>query len=1139
MAWEVRLCELELRLTQLAAENAGLRAACKQLELADAVHARLRDLAPVGLVRLDRNGVILDINRSGAALTGRERQSLARRNFTSLVAAGDIPKFTEHLRRGQRLRKTVTAELNLRGASGETIVVQMISVPVLDARSRVTQFKSTLLDITRQKRAEEALLASEKNLQAIIDASPHPIQMKDAAGHWLLANAAALELFDLNGIDYRNKNNAELGAQSPFYRQTLEARDRRDRAVIESGRPARGDESIPGPDGSTRVLDVIRSPLRHPDGRPRALVVLGYDITERVRTEGVIRAHELQLFQITNTTPVMLTRCSRDLHYRFVNRAYAEMLGLEPEAIVGKPIVEIMGAEGFKAIRPHVKRVLKGHHVEYESVVPFAGAGPRFLRAAYTPDRDARGEVLGWVASISDITEQKRAEEALRESEDRFGKMADAAPVLIWLAGPDKQCNWFNERWLEFTGRTLEQERGDGWTDGVHPDDLPRCREIYSKSFDARQEFRMEYRLKHRDGEYRWILDYGVPRITLGQEFLGYIGSCVDITEQKRMAEALWELAQFPAQNPSPVLRVHRDGTLLHANPAANALAGEWKLTVGETAPMPLCEFAVAAFLAGKNEERELAVGGRDYLVNVAPILGKDYANLYWRDITTRKQAETALRQARNELEDRVRERTAELTQSYADLQASEVKFRGFVELAPDAVLVVDERGTIVLLNARSEQMFGWSREELLGQSMERLLPERFRRSHQVHQEGFFGNPTMRQMGGGMELFGLRRNGAEFPVEISIGPLAMAGRLACSIIRDITDRKQAEKALRENEERLRLITENIEEVFWMIKADLTETYYVSPAYERIWGRTLESLRQNPRDFLDAIHPDDQTRMKALFAQLDGRTFDQEYRIIQPGGAVRWIRDRGFPVYRPGQPVPAYVGVALDITERVELEQEILRAGELERHGFARELHNGLAQQLTGISYLAGVLRQKLAEKSLPAAADAGRISDLIGDAIAQTRSLARGLHPVAEEPTGLMMALDHLAARTSALFKVDCQFRCERLVTVQDPETANHLYWIAQGAVTNAIRHGRATRIEIVLGATPAEITLTVASDGTANDSGSRYETWLRLRIMHYRANFLGGAITTRARPGEQTELICTCPAAARAVPLEKPTLKS
>src|SRR5262249_12736155 len=120
----------------------------------------------------------------------------------------------------------------------------------------------------------------------------------------------------------------------------------------------------------------------------------------------------------------------------------------------------------------------------------------------------------------------------------------DAAPVLIWMSGPDKLCEFFNKAWLDFTGHTMEQELGNGWVDGVHPDDREKCLEIYTTAFDAHEPFVMQYRLRHHDGEYRWVTDHGVPRYDAQKQFAGYIGGCVDVTRLVEKERALQDVEE-------------------------------------------------------------------------------------------------------------------------------------------------------------------------------------------------------------------------------------------------------------------------------------------------------------------------------------------------------------------------------------------------------------------------------------------------------------------------------------------------------------------------------------------------------------------------------------------------------------------
>jgi PAS domain S-box-containing protein len=173
-----------------------------------------------------------------------------------------------------------------------------------------------------------------------------------------------------------------------------------------------------------------------------------------------------------------------------------------------------------------------------------ANGEERIVLESGQPKYDSQQRLVSIVGTLLDITEHRRVERVLRESEDRFRTMADGAPVMMWMSGVDKLCTDFNRGWLAFTGRSIEQELGNGWAEGVHPDDLQKCLTIYVEAFDKRQPFSMEYRLRRYDGEYHWISDSGSPRFLADGTFAGYIGCCIDIHDRKALEFARLELAR-------------------------------------------------------------------------------------------------------------------------------------------------------------------------------------------------------------------------------------------------------------------------------------------------------------------------------------------------------------------------------------------------------------------------------------------------------------------------------------------------------------------------------------------------------------------------------------------------------------------
>jgi two-component system, LuxR family, sensor kinase FixL len=301
------------------------------------------------------------------------------------------------------------------------------------------------------------------------------------------------------------------------------------------------------------------------------IVQLVFTLARRRRVERELRDSEQRLNLAAHSSG--LWSLDLDSGRVWATPRLRELFQLPPEAdLTYEALLAVIHVEDRERIRQTFRNVGDtGTAVTLEFRVVRTDGGERWIGTWGHRDDAGRGKVRRWSGASTDITERKLAEGRLRESESRFRIVADSAPVLIWMSGVDKQCTFFNKLWLDFTGRTAEQEMGNGWVEGVHPEDVEACLKGYAEAFDARRSFVLQYRLRRHDGEYRWISDNGVPRYDAHDAFAGYIGSCQDITDRLLAEERLRQV--FEAA-PNAMIMVSAEGRIMLVNAQGERVFG-------------------------------------------------------------------------------------------------------------------------------------------------------------------------------------------------------------------------------------------------------------------------------------------------------------------------------------------------------------------------------------------------------------------------------------------------------------------------------------------------------------------------------------------------------------------------------------
>ena len=491
----------------------------------------------------DLAGTVLEVSPSIKHFSDFNRVEIVGKPVTNLYYdPNDRVEILDLLKEKGELRDY---ELRFKGKNDEIKFTSINARLIFDSGGMPNHIDGAIRDITESKLMQEKLTQSEERFKLAMKAS------KDGLFDW---NLETNEIYYAPGwkkiIGYKDH---ELPNDLSVWEKTTEPLDVRkswelhqklitkkiDRFVLEF--------KMKHKDGHWVDILSQAKAIFNKDGKAIRIVGTHTDISERKKAEEALREStrilvESQAVANIGTYVTELTATEFDANTWKATPEIYKIFGINesyPHTLAGwAGFIHPDSREELFAY--HYQMVAERKRFDHEyKIIRVNDGEERWVHGTGELEYDNQRNPIRMLGTIQDITERKQSQAELIEKEVQFRNLSNAGLALIWTAGTDKLCNYFNEKWLRFTGRKLEQEMGNGWTRGVHPDDFDHCLETYVTAFDKREPFELEYRLLHASGEYRWLLDIGSPNYKSTGEFVGYIGNCFDITDRKRTEEAL------------------------------------------------------------------------------------------------------------------------------------------------------------------------------------------------------------------------------------------------------------------------------------------------------------------------------------------------------------------------------------------------------------------------------------------------------------------------------------------------------------------------------------------------------------------------------------------------------------------------
>jgi PAS domain S-box-containing protein len=493
----------------------------------------LADSTPVMIWVTDSEGSVQFVNRAYREFFGvQEEQVTGPAAWHPLVHPDDRPALVERFQKAVRDREEFVGECRVRHRDGTWRWILSHGTPRFAPGGAFLGHVGGSPEITARKRTEEALRLKEAHLELLSDTVPALIAYVGTDCRYRSCNKAYTTMLGLARENIIGRSVRDVAGEDVW--ETIGPRFE---AAL-SGEAVDYETRTRFPDGRLLWIHAVYTPHRNERGDVIGVIAMTTDITKAKLAEQALRASEERFRVFMDHSPAQAWLKDEEGRYVYANRSTLTSLGLSAADLVGKLDADLMPAAQAEQYRRNDLTVLNSGRAAEMTETWTEADGEHHLLSVKFPMQDA--DARRYVGGIAlDITDQKRAEQAVIESEQRFRTMAEVCPVMIWVTGPDGAIEFVNRAYREFFGLTDEQVRANTWQQLAHPDDVPTYVAAAMAAVREHTTFSGECRVRHADGNWRWIGSYAAPRFSLNGEFMGHVGSSPDISELKRAEQTL------------------------------------------------------------------------------------------------------------------------------------------------------------------------------------------------------------------------------------------------------------------------------------------------------------------------------------------------------------------------------------------------------------------------------------------------------------------------------------------------------------------------------------------------------------------------------------------------------------------------